>query len=125
MTTAKFYPTRDNLNIMVEFDCPFTIIEDGVLIDAPRDVYAPELYGCSDGTVETVDGWTLLSGYTGQYGYSGPIMHNSEFIGGRLADDILSTPGTYVALICYWLDDEDSDEDETYSEGWAIARLDA
>lgn len=116
------YPTRDNLDQAVEFDCPFIIGEDGSMADAPRNVYAPDLYGCSGGT-ETVEGWTLLSGYTWQYGYSGPIMHNSEHIGGCLADDILSTPGTYVAMACYWPDDEESNDDECYAEGWAIARL--
>jgi hypothetical protein len=30
-------------------------------------------------------------------------MHDSESIGGRLADDILSTPGLYVAIVCTWL----------------------
>lgn len=51
-------------------------------------------------------------------------MHNSEFIGGGMAEDILAEPGYYVSLVCYWPDGEDSDEDETYVEGWAVARLD-
>ena len=71
---------------------------------------------------EEIPGWELMNGYSGQDRYAGPIMHNSEFIGGQMERDILETPGIYVALVCYWPDAEESDEDETYAEGWAVAR---
>lgn len=31
-------------------------------------------------------GWELVTGHTGQHGYSGPMFHASEYIGGGLAD---------------------------------------
>jgi len=61
-----------------------------------------------------------LTGYTGQYGYHGAVMHASEYIGGGLADDILSTPGTYVVVVVN-VEDDEADE---FAEpaGWAILR---
>lgn len=122
------------LSDIMEFDRVIQIHEDGSVTDAPG-VYGPERleHGENGRGVDPyglLGDWTLFTdGYTGQYGYSGPIMHNSEYIGGRLAEDILDTPGFYVALVCYWPDDEDTtDEDREidgdYAEGWAIARLD-
>jgi hypothetical protein len=104
----------------MEFDHVIQVHPDGTLTDAPDDVHAPEL----DAENDTVsgDGWSLLRGFTGQHGYSGPIMHDSEFIGGGLARHILETPGYYVALVAYyWTDENDNPLDEPYLEGWAVA----
>lgn len=101
--------THDNLNAVMEFDHVIQVHADGTVTDA-TGIYAPDLH---DGDVGT--GWTLLNGYSGQYCYAGPIMHASEYIGGRMADDILAMPGVYVALVDYPLDD-------TEPGGWAVAR---
>lgn len=98
------------LNDVMEFDHVVTVHDDGTVTDGPAGVYAPELF---DGEVGS--GWELLDGYSGQYRYSGPIMHASEYIGGDMERDILDTPGAYVALVDY-----PSDGDEP--EGWAVAR---
>lgn len=71
--------------------------------------YAPESYidGDEDGQIlakhekdwrEGIEraGWEVLDGWSGQYKYSGPIMHASEYIGGDLADHIRETPGYWV-----------------------------
>jgi len=79
--------------------------DDGTLSDA-HGVYAPEVYHSETDDIE-IDGvagrrgetWEALYGYTGQYSYNGAVMHSSEFLGGGLADDILSTPGTYVVVV--------------------------
>jgi hypothetical protein len=114
------------LNEIMAFDHVIQVHPDGTVTDAPDDVHAPEL----DAENDTVsgDGWTLLRGFTGQYGYNGPIMHSSEFIGGGLARHILETPGYYVALVAeYWSDgncwnDENGNPlGEPYVEGWAVA----
>jgi hypothetical protein len=101
--------TPDQLNDLMGFDHVIRVHPDGT-VSEPAGVYAPELDG------ETPEpGWRLLAGYTGQYGYNGPIMHPSEFIGGGLARDILDTPGLYVALVI-WADDPNDEPD-----GWAVA----
>lgn len=124
-TTVKI--TRDNLNELMAFDHVVQVHADGTVTDAPATEYAPECYveGDSDGQVHAdpdmthSGGWQLLAGYTGQYGYNGAIMHDSEYIGGRLADDILATPGYYVALVVADLNDETGG-----TVGWAVARKD-
>jgi hypothetical protein len=101
----------------MEFDHVITVHEDGSITDGPQSLYAPTLED------EELDDrrWSFFSaGYSGQYGYSGPIMHNSEYIGGRLADDIIATPGIYAAVVAYWTNDDPDDDAGSDSEGWAI-----
>jgi hypothetical protein len=104
-----------NLSDRMEFDHVVRVLADGSVADEPG-VWAPEVY--ADGVDVTVPaGWELLTGYSGQYGYSGPVMHPSEFIGGGMARDILASPGVYVAVV---VGDLDGDEEPA---GWAVARL--
>lgn len=109
------------LDDIMSLDHVVEVHDDGTVTDGPAGIYAPTV------TDERPDDcrWTLLNGYSGQYRYSGPIMHNSEFIGGRMADDILSTPGIYVAVAAQWSPDDDDDDYDTPDtvEGWAVARL--
>ena len=90
-----------------------------------RELWAPELYWEGDTysfQPYTPDhGWTLLDGYSGQYLYTGPIMHPSEFVGGRMADDILARDGYYVALVCDDLGDPEDEDAESEPVGWAVA----
>lgn len=107
------------LSDRMEFDHVIQIHEDGSITDR-NDLYAPDLM---DEAIDS-DDWEFFStGYTGQYGYNGPIMHNSEFIGGGLERDILSTPGVYVAVVASWTPGEEDDPEEgIILEGWAILR---
>lgn len=108
---------HEGLSAAMEFDHVVTVTADGHVVDGPRNIYAPDLI---DGELSG-DGWEFFStGYTRQDGYRGPIMHNSEFIGGQLADDILDTPGTYAAVVAAYTPDDD--DDEMIWEGWAIVR---
>lgn len=107
------------VNGCVDFDSPFTVTAPGTFATYPdaADVYAPDVY--SD---DTVDGpWELVSGgYTGQYGYNGPIMHPSEYFGGGMARDILSEPGTYV--IVEVADSDTGSFPDGDPIGWALLR---
>ena len=93
--------THKELQDIADFDHPFVITADGSVHDAPSNVYAPEVYDAEsiseDITIEG-DGWSALTGHTGQYGYHGAVMHASEFIGGGLADYLLDNSGTYVVV---------------------------
>lgn len=64
------------------------------------------------------DGWEFLTGWTGQYGYSGMVMHSSEYVGGRLARHIRETAGYYVCLVVDGIADGVDAESEPI--GWAI-----
>jgi hypothetical protein len=94
------------LSHLMEFDCPIEVHADGRVTDGPAGVYAPDLYDDELDTSGPVGNgwgaWELLDGYSGQDRYAGPIMHDSEFIGGGMARDILDQPGVYVAVAAYY-----------------------
>jgi hypothetical protein len=115
------------LSDLMEFDHVIRVNADGTVTDALADApWAPSLYVDDDGA-ETFDTgghpWELLTGHTGQCGYSGPVMHPSEYIGGGLERAILSRPGLYVAIVadCYPTDTDPDPE----PAGWAVAYMDA
>lgn len=66
-------------------------------------------------------GWEALSGFTGAYGYNGPTMHPSEYIGGRMERYIRENAGYYVAVVVDGMYGNDGhDDDEDLSIGWAL-----
>jgi hypothetical protein len=116
------------LNSFVEFDAPFRVMPDGSVDNSLPNVYAPSVYGYgdADGQVterETIDGredWEFVDGFSGQYGYSGPVMHPSEFLGGGMARYVLETPGIYCVVGVYDMNDDDGD---TALYGWALVTI--
>lgn len=127
-----------SLNDKMDFDHVIRITEDGTVEDAKGE-HAPEVIVeladdecCSitgEAEAEMIryvesQGWELMTGYTGQYSYSGPIMHPSEYVGGGLEDDILATPGLYVVVEPTGLypSEEAEERDSDESIGWVIAR---
>lgn len=110
-------PDGRTLNDVMEFDYVIRVGDDRTVTVGPGNAHAPEVYWTSGGPI-VEPGWSLMNGYSGQQSYRGPVMHSSEFIGGRMADDILSTPGLYVAVVVKSLD---CDGDETPDAGWAVA----
>lgn len=102
----------------IEFDQVFTVGEDGS-ITFPDNVWAPAVYNSDENDVDIEgDGWEALTGYTRQDRYRGAVMHASEYFGGGMRDDILSTPGTYVLTVVIDLDEEDDN-----IIGWCILRM--
>lgn len=138
------------INELMEFDHVVAVMPDGRVIDVDEgfnhlDVYAPEVVIDYDGPfaeaqiskqhdadmVESLreQGWEVLSGYSGQHGYSGPVMHRSEFIGGGIEDRIREEPGYWVALTVEIHPGEDDPEHESNggngeseAVGWIVAR---
>lgn len=93
------------------------------LLGDPRPHTGPVM-GTSDRMLQEQarsSGWDgLLTGFTGQYCYRGPIMHESEVIGGGIERYILENPGWYCAVV---VNDGDSEDYEPC--GWAIAYKEA
>lgn len=106
----------------VEFDSPFRVGHSGRIYDRVEGVYAPEVFHSETDDVEIVSSdWEAFSaGYTGQWGYNGPVMHQSEYLGGALADDILSTPGVYVVCTVEVLPSDD--DPDPFPAGWIVLR---
>lgn len=101
------YGRIQTLNSIMEIDHVVRVDSNGNITD-DTGLYAPEVF---DGSWEGFD-WTEFShGYTTQHGVQTP-MHNSEYVGGRLADDMLAKPGYYVAVACTW--------DGDVTEGWML-----
>lgn len=129
--------TAENLNSVMEFDHVIRVNADGTVTDRVEDApYFDEALRCYltdpetwlwETEVNLPEGWHLMNGYSGQHGYSGPEMHVSEFIGGRMARDILETPGDYVALVvesdCGYTEEFCSEESGCDCEpaGWVVA----
>ena len=109
------------LNELMEFDHVVTVHDDGTVTDGPSSLYAPSLY---DDELDDRRWSFFTTGYSGQDSYSGPIMHNSEYIGGRLASDLLASPGIYAAVLAHWTPEPYRGEDYDDVEGWAIVRYD-
>lgn len=116
------------LNDIMEPDHVIRVDEGGTISDNVPGVWAPEFQvGVNeDGQIldehekEMIEevrrqGWELLSGWTGQHMYAGPIMHPSEFVGGRLEEHIRETPGFYCVIVV------ETDDDDDEPAGWAIA----
>jgi hypothetical protein len=117
------------LNDIMTFDQVIRVRPDGTIEDNVPGVYAPQLY------MQTADdeygsilkeheddyikqaagqGWEILSGWTGQYGYHGICLHASELVGGGLETHIRETPGLYVTLTV------DTDDEDGPTE-WVVA----
>lgn len=145
MSRAYRNPRMDQkIDDLMQFDHVVAVMPDGRVIDTdegfnPLDVHAPVVEMGYDGPFEDAQigkehdaammehlrkqGWEVLSGYSGQYSYSGPVMHRSEFIGGGLEDRIREEPGFWVALtVEIHPGPEDDDETESEVVGWIVAR---
>jgi hypothetical protein len=121
------YLTADELDKFAEFDHPFRVNDwghdgfpDGSVTDDLPGVYAPSVYWYEGDSQEYIDGsgWEPVNGYSGQDRYSGPVMHASEFLGGGMAKEVLSTPGIYVVTTVEDPDDPDN------PAGWMLLRRD-
>lgn len=125
------------LSELMEFDHVIRIREGGEVDGGWVDgIWAPDVRVATDRDGQITDdgerdmigsvrreGWELLTGFTGQYRYSGPIMHPAEYIGGALAEHIRTTPGLYAAVVVYldFPDDVTEDAGDDDVAGWAVA----
>lgn len=131
--------TLYSLNDQMSFDHVIRIDENGAVAKPLTTTYAPEVYvecaddDCGPITAEAEaamiahveeQGWELMTGYTGQCLYNGPIMHVSEYVGGRLEDDIRATPGLYVVVEPTGLYETEEQEERNGDQaiGWVVAR---
>lgn len=126
--------SRDTLNAVMEFDHVIRVNTDGTVSDNVDGVWAPEVWIHSESDPNGApivssmhnmpEPWSLVSGYSSQWQYSGPIMHASEYIGGGMADDILSRPGLW-AVVTVTDADTDSESGDDDLVGWAVAHVPA
>lgn len=112
---------------IADFDHVFAVLGEGNVtelddpvfdeVEHPAGLYAPEAVDVGPNATE-LDGWKLpLSGLTGQHGYDGPWLHNSELIAGGVAERVLSMPGYWVAIYATYTEDGEDD----IIDGWTMA----
>jgi hypothetical protein len=113
----------DNLNLDMDFGSVIYSFGDGRIADV-IGIWAPDVMGYTDvdehgeptdwHIAEIALPWYPMRGYSSQQGGSPDgWMHASEFVGGRMARDILSTPGFYVVVSPSWDLEQEPDE-------WAV-----
>lgn len=112
-----------------EFDSPFTVGRSGAVHLNTGVRYIPTVEHDDEHDIvldgvphREADTWEVFSiGYTGQYSYNGGVMHQSEYLGGRLLDDILETPGTYVIVAVEV--ERTEDDTDPFPAGWTVLKL--
>lgn len=150
----------DTLNSLMEMSHVIRVDADGMVHNDVRDVLAPEINMQTDDDGQILaehdaeliadlerQGWTAETGWTGQYGNckGDPVMHESEFIGGSLAEHIIATPGYWVACAvdvdsevcpnesptcklsdpCVICTDETGEQREREAAGWVVLHRNA
>lgn len=99
-----------NMSLALEFASLFRVTNSGYVVTGQElDDLDPTLPHLPDDVhVDDVDvpgaipGWEAVSGYTGQHGYRGALMHPSEYFGGHLAFDTMMRPGLYGMVEPYF-----------------------
>lgn len=97
----------DTLFDKMEFDLVYEVDGDRNMTISDAYHYVPTVEHDPGGDIlidglENGDGrqdWFALTGYTGQYSYSGAVMHSSERGGWHMQRDILDNPGLYVMVV--------------------------
>lgn len=133
--TGSKAAARDNtLDSLMEMDHVIRVDDAGLVWDDVSGVYAPEMECGTDKDGQILDvhergmvdylkrqGWEPERGWSSQQGAKGSdvVMHCSEFVGGKLAEHILSTPGLWV--VCELLvGDESGERDYDNPGGWVV-----
>lgn len=104
------------LDNSIEFDTAFIVLPDGEYAETGE--YVPSVYNDSETDVYVESSqWEALTGYTGQHGYSGAVLHPSEYFGGGLLKDVSEDiGGEYALTVVYGL------EDDSDIIGWCVLR---
>lgn len=115
------------IDAQTDMGATFSISKTGNVTDSSG--YAPDVTVYDDGTIEGADGWEPVTGFTGQYGYNGPVMHPSEIMSNSSMEEFVrENPGTYALVVPYngdspSEDDEDYDESEDpFIDGWMLLK---
>ncbi len=104
-----------------EFDFTYRINADGNITEA-RDEYSPEVSHDPGNDVCVESGWDVLTGFTGQYGYNGAVMHPSEQWGDWAVNALREQASDSDVVFCIVeVRDEDGGFPDGDPIGWAVA----
>jgi hypothetical protein len=114
-----------------EFDTAYAVDPKGRAFQATAVHYIPTVEVTldidSDGIDVLIDGmpdnlseWSTLTGYTGQYGYRGAVMHPSELWQPAMLEELAGLADTGDDAITLFAVVEVRDDDGSYPDGDAI-----
>lgn len=103
---------------LIEFDTPF--IFDGKNIHEVSG-FAPNVYIEEENLEPYIDsdGWEFVTGHSGQHGYDGPLMHDSEFVSTGMMKAMHKKYGataTYVFTVVM----TETEDDAVDFAGWTV-----
>lgn len=105
-----------------DFDNVYRLTPEGHIAEA-RDLYAPDVSHSETEDI-TIDGdWSALTGHTGQYAYSGAVMHPSEQWGDwaiTALTEIAQQTGQPLAFSVVEVRDTDGCYPDGDPIGWAV-----
>lgn len=111
----------EDQSVDIEFDTAFAF--NGQHITVNRSIIIPSVYvddtpDPSTLTIES-DQWQAITGFSGQHGYDGPIMHPSEQFSPNVLRSLYETHGTNAI---YALTEVIDADDPDALVGWAILK---
>lgn len=109
-----------------EFDYVYTLTTAGEIVTT--DLSAPDVQHSPGGDVLIESGmptqWRALTGYTGQYGYSGAVMHPSEQWGEWAINALRErADGADISFSVVEVRDADGSFPDGDPIGWAVTYL--
>ena len=128
MIKIDYFPqtiSAEELRTAVEFDAPFIVNKDRT-VELSGNFGPDEVFiGRYSMDTELSKGWKFFT--DGNHtGYSGPVMNESAQLSGKLAEEILDSPGEYCVVIVNISEDEDDEEFYHYVSdeiaGWAVVK---
>ena len=106
-----------------EFGTTFLVRQDGTITEtdsiAPDDL---DFYGDPSDLDGLYGGWNIVPGLSGQYGYDGPIMHESEIFDTTVLDILMRTTDGPLHVALVPVQDTEDPDSLDYGEyvGWAV-----
>lgn len=126
VSDMRNHPDFGKMDSEIEFACPFSVDKNGDVNGNVENVYSSGAFSLEDGSLETGDDWQAIDGFSGQLGYSGPVMHASEAISGSgLEKYIRENPGTYVVETPFYTAGDDDFEENgeiVEGDGWVLLK---
>ena len=124
------HPDFGNIDAQTSLDTSFRIDENGTVVSG-EGVYPPDVECYSDGKIDIQDRhreWEPVTGFSGQYGYSGPMMHASEAMDGSSMElYVRENPGVYAVVNPLNGDydpygEDDDINNDSYTDSWVLLK---
>ena len=120
MSTPSYIDIANHIN-RLELGTAFGMSQGGA-VQALIEIDVPQVHITADRDVLEIgrSGWAVLSGFSQQQGYSGPIIHSSEFFSGPMARQLHFETIRKGSDRVYALVEVTDPDDPDALVGWAV-----